>query len=164
MCGVWGSGANHGSAARFDTGSRLWSLNSMVEASRNVMAHAQKTDFFFWRNGRVHLNRPFRCQFSRLLAAKVCASAVVMLDTPYSDLVWRVLATHSIHQFPLHFPSRASMCAITFQLESSNGNSYTVCRHKEIVKWWGGEIVGMLGVGGGWNWFKMDNNDRRNGS
>ena len=31
----------------------------------------------------------------------------------------RVLATHSICQFPLHFPSRASPCAITFQLDSS---------------------------------------------
>jgi len=31
----------------------------------------------------------------------------------------RVLATHSIHQFPLHFPSRASPCAITFQLDST---------------------------------------------
>jgi hypothetical protein len=42
-----------------------------------------------------------------------------MLDTPCSEVVWRVLATHSIAQFPLHFPSRASPCAITFQLESS---------------------------------------------
>jgi hypothetical protein len=32
----------------------------------------------------------------------------------------RVLATHSIHQFPLHFPSRASSCAITFQLDSTS--------------------------------------------
>jgi len=29
-----------------------------VEASLNVMAHAQKPDFVFQRNGRVHLNRP----------------------------------------------------------------------------------------------------------
>jgi hypothetical protein len=43
-------------------------------------------------------------QFSRLLAADVCASAVVMLDTPCSEVVWRVLATHSIRQFPLHSP------------------------------------------------------------
>ena len=50
---------------------------------------------------------------------EVCASAVVMLDTPCSGIVWRVLATHSIRQFPLHFPSRASPCAITFQLEST---------------------------------------------
>jgi hypothetical protein len=40
----------------------------------------------------------------RLLSAEVCASALVMLDTTYSEAVWRVLATHSIRQFPLHFP------------------------------------------------------------
>jgi len=82
------------------------------------MAHAQKPDFIFRRNGRVHLNRQGR-QFSRLLAAEVCASAVVMLDTPSSKVVWRVLTTHSIRQFPLHFPSCASPCAITFQLDST---------------------------------------------
>jgi len=94
----------------------LWPI---VEASLNVMAHAHKPDFEFRRNGRVHLNRRGR-QFSRLLAAEVCASAVLMLDTPRSEVVLRVLATHSIRQFPLHYPSRASPCAITFQLESNN--------------------------------------------
>ena len=59
-------------------------------------------------------------QFSRLLAAEVCASAVAMLDTPCCEVVYRVLATHSIRQFPFHFPSRASPCAITFQLQSTN--------------------------------------------
>ena len=59
----------------------------------NMMAHAQKPRFVFRRKGRVHLNRQGR-QFSRLLAAEVCASAVVMLDTR-SEVVWRVLATHS---------------------------------------------------------------------
>jgi hypothetical protein len=29
------------------------------------------------------------------------------------------MATHSIRQFPIHFPSRASPCAITFQLDST---------------------------------------------
>jgi len=82
------------------------------------MAHAQKPDFVFRRNGRVHLNQRGR-QFSRLLAAYVCASAVVMLDTPCSEVVWRVLATHSIRQFPLHFLSSASPSTITFQLEST---------------------------------------------
>ena len=82
------------------------------------MAHAQKPDFVFRRNGWVHLNRRGR-QFSRLLAAEVCGSAIVMLDTPCSEVVWRVLATHSIRQFPLHFPSRASPCAIRFQLDST---------------------------------------------
>jgi len=90
----------------------------VVEAGWNATAHAQKPDFVFRRNGRVHLNRVGR-QFSRLLAAEVCASAVVILDTPCSEVVWRVQATHSIRQFPLHFHSGASPCAITFQLESS---------------------------------------------
>ena len=69
------------------------------------MAHAQKPDFVFLRNGRVHLKRPGR-HFSRLLAAEVCASAAVMLDTPCSEVVWRVLAIHSIRQFSpsLHLP------------------------------------------------------------
>ena len=70
----------------------------------NVMAHAQKPDFVFQRNGRVHLNRRGR-QFIRLLAAEVFASVVVTLDTPCSEVVWRVLTTYSIRQFPLHFPS-----------------------------------------------------------
>jgi len=40
--------------------------------------------------------------------------------------------THSIRQFPLHFPSRASPCAITFQLESTvmastRGNRLVMC-------------------------------------
>jgi len=71
----------------------------MLDCVSNVMAHAQKPDFVFRLNGRVHLNRQGR-QFSRLLAAEVCGSAVVMLDTTCSEVAWRVLATHSIPQFP----------------------------------------------------------------
>jgi len=41
------------------------------------MAHAQKPEFVFPRNGRVHLNRWGR-QFSRLLAVEECGSVVVM--------------------------------------------------------------------------------------
>jgi len=84
----------------FQTRVKSASILPMLEASWNVMAHAQKPDFVFRRNGRVHLNRRGR-QFSRLLAVELCASAVVMLDTPCSEVVWRVLATHSIRQFPL---------------------------------------------------------------
>ena len=82
------------------------------------MVYAHKPYFVFRRKERVYLNRRGR-QFSRLLTAEVCASAVVMLDTPCSEVVWRVLA------YPLHspvspsLPSRASPCAITFQLEST---------------------------------------------
>jgi len=89
-------------------GRTKWRINNkgkgrsfiQVEASWNVMAHAQKPDFVFRRNGWVHLNRRGR-QFSRLLAEEVCATAVRMLDTPCSEVVWRVLATHSIRQFPM---------------------------------------------------------------
>jgi len=95
------------------------------------MAHAYKPDFIFRRNGRAHLNRRRR-KFSRLWAAEVCASAVVMLDTPCSKVVRRVLATHNIRQFPLHFPSRASSCAITFQLESAT--RYLETRENHIHK------------------------------
>jgi len=89
-----------------------------VQASWNVVAHARKPDIVFRRKGCVHLNQQGR-QFSRLLAAEVRASAVVMLDSPCSEVVWKVLATHSIRQFPLYFPYPASPCAITFQLEST---------------------------------------------
>ena len=85
-----------------------------VETSWNVMVRAQKPDFVFRRNGRVQLNRRGEGnQFNRILAAEVCASAVVMLDTPCSEVVWRVLATHPIRQFP---PSLPLPCV-------------TVCRH-----------------------------------
>ena len=87
----------------------------------------QKPYFVVRRNWRVHLNRRGP-QFSRLLAAEVCASAVVMLVTPCSEVVWKVLATHFILQFPFHFPSRASPCAITFQLESTEEWAWT--RHQ----------------------------------
>jgi hypothetical protein len=102
---------------------------TVVETSWNVMAHAQKRDFVF----RAKRTSQFKSagegggQFCRLLAAQVCASAVVMLDTPCSEVVWRVLDIHSIHQFPLHFPSSASPCAITFQLDCSNAG-YTMFR------------------------------------
>jgi hypothetical protein len=82
------------------------------------MVHAQQPEFVYRRNRRIHFNRRGR-QFSRLLAAEVCASAVIMLDTPCSEVVWRVLVTHSLRQFPLYFFSRASPCAITFQLDST---------------------------------------------
>ena len=115
-----------------------------VDCVWNVMAHAQNPDFVFRRNGRVHLNRRGR-QFSRLLAAEVCASAVVMLDTPCSEVVWRVLATHSIRQVAHQFPSRASPCAVTFQLQSTSRDvgedwrrleCYTVSTGKQVRTFW----------------------------
>ena len=70
--------------------------HGLVQQKRNVMAHAQKPDLVFQRNGRVHLYRR-ECQFSRLLAAEVCASAVVMLDRPCP-----IQCTTAV--YPLHSP------------------------------------------------------------
>jgi len=104
----------------------------IVDSVWNVMSHAQKPDFVF----RAKRTSPSKSaggrQFSRLLAAEVCASAVVMLGTPCSEVVWRVLATHSIHQFPLHFPSRASPCAITFQLDRTSNHTSAISYHSGI--------------------------------
>jgi hypothetical protein len=127
-----------------------------------VMAHAQKPDFVFRRNRRVHLNRR-GCQFSRLLAAEVCASAVVMLDTPCSEVAWRVLATHSICQFPLHFPSHVSPCAITFQLDSASTITWKAvqwARRALLYKQWVRNIRKLVTVPNGKNTgtvtFKID--------
>ena len=82
------------------------------------MAHAQKPDLVFRRNGRVHLNRRER-HFSRLLRSRgVRISGSSAGYTTFRGSV-RVLATHSIRQFPLHLPSRASPCAIRFQTHST---------------------------------------------
>jgi len=50
-----------------------------------------ETRFGFPANGRVHLYRQ-GCQFSRLLAAEVCGSAVVMLDRPNTNKIIFVVA------------------------------------------------------------------------
>ena len=105
-------------------GTFLFNECQLLDCVWNVMAHTQKPDFVFRQNGRVYLYRR-GCQFSRLLAAEMCASAVVMLDTPCAEVVGRVLATRSIRQFPLHFPYRASPCAITFQLDSTTVRDVT---------------------------------------
>ena len=56
-----------------------------------------------------------------------------MLDKRRSEVVWRVLTTHSIRQFPLHFPSRASPCATRFQTSYTTADGHTSaanCRQK----------------------------------
>jgi len=78
-------------------------FHEMVELVRNVMAHAQKPDLVFQRNGRVHLNRR-GFQFSRLVAADACASAVVMLDRPSSDTVQDCWLPIPFAYFPFTFP------------------------------------------------------------
>jgi len=93
-----------------------------LDCDWNVLAHAQKPDFVF----RAKRTSPFKSARRGCVSSVDCwqpscaASAVVMLDTSCSEVVWRVLATHCIPQFPLHFPSRASPCAVTFQLYSTS--------------------------------------------
>ena len=67
------------------------------------MAHAQKQDFVFRRNERVHLNRRGH-QFSRLLAAEVRASALVMLETPCSEVVCEYWLPTPFASFPFTSP------------------------------------------------------------
>ena len=86
-----------------------------VDCVWNMMPHAQKPDFIFRRNRRFHLNRWGR-QFGRLLATEVCESAVVMLDTPSSEVVWRVLTTHSIRQLKMFNPPFSSAFYESFLL------------------------------------------------
>ena len=84
----------------------------------NVMAHPQKPDLVFQRNGRVHLNWE-GSQFSRLLAVEECGTA----SRPWIDHA-RVVATLSNRLFPLHFSSHASPCAITFRTASTFTHKY----------------------------------------
>jgi len=100
------------------------------------MVHAQKPDFVFRRKGRVHLNRREH-QFSRLLAVEVCASEVVMMDTPSSGVVWRVLASFPFtsppvrHRVPSHFTwtlqSNWSVFLTYVHFRTSTGDFYTDC-------------------------------------
>jgi len=81
------------------------SRRRLVEASWNVMAHAQKPGFVFRRNGRVHLNRRAR-QFRPLLAAEVCASAfIVASNAGYTMFRGSVKGTG----YPLHSPVSPSL-------------------------------------------------------
>jgi len=82
------------------------------------MAHAQKPNFVFQRNGRVHLNRR-GSQVSRLLAVEECGSAGRAWVDHVPRHSARVVATLSNRLFPLHFPSHSSPFAITFRTAST---------------------------------------------
>ena len=81
----------------------LTALSGLLLLVQNVMAHAQKPDFVFPRNGLVHSNRWGR-QFSRLLAAEVCASAWVMVDIPRSEVAWKYWLHTPFASFPFTSP------------------------------------------------------------
>ena len=73
------------------------------------MAHEQKPDFVFLRNGRVHLNRWGR-QFSRMLAVELCASAWVMLDRPRSEVAWEYWLPTPFASFPFTSLPCVTLC------------------------------------------------------
>jgi hypothetical protein len=59
--------------------------------------------------------------YCTILAGELCTSACRVCTARASlcsAVMWRFLITHSIHLFLLHFSSRTSPCAITFQLDS----------------------------------------------
>jgi hypothetical protein len=95
----------------------------MVDYIWNVMTHAQKPDFVFRRNGRVHLNRQGTSVQSTTDSRGVRIGGSNSSNAGYN--MFRGSAKISGYPFhspvsPLHFPSRASRCAITFQLDSTN--------------------------------------------
>jgi hypothetical protein len=92
--------------------------HNLIEASWNVMAHAQKPDFVFRRNGRVHLNGRGH-QFNRLLAAEVCATAfIVGINVGYT--IFR--GSDKSTGYPLH-----SRVSLSFPLPC-----VTVCHHIQL--------------------------------
>jgi hypothetical protein len=83
------------------------------------MAHAQKPDFVFPWNGRVHLNRRGR-QFSWLLGSQgVRISGSNAGYTMFRGSVNGNGCPFHSPVSPLHFPYRASPCGITIQLDST---------------------------------------------
>ena len=63
-----------------------------------------------------------QAKFSRLLAGELYTSTFRICTARASlcsAVMWRLLATHSILLFPLHFSARVSPCAITFQTQST---------------------------------------------
>jgi len=109
------------------------------------MAHAQKPHFVFRLNGPVHLNRRGESVQSTAGSQGVRISVSNAGYTMFRGRV-RVLATHSIRQFPFHFPSRASPCAITFRTQYTKyfaayrvvipyrrfGTNYRSCRPHDV--------------------------------
>ena len=108
----------------------MWHYNCVVDGPGRLRLKCDGTRAETRFRLSTQRTSPFKSAGSSIqstMAAEVCASAVVMLDTSCSAVVWCVLDTHSIRQFPLHFPSRTSPCAITFQLGSTNLELFIFC-------------------------------------
>ena len=96
------------------------------------MAHAQKPHFVFRLNGRVHLNRR-GSQFSRLLAAEVCASALVTLDTVRPEVVWEYWLPTPFASFPFTSPPVRHRVPSGFKrAPQQNADKYSY----SFIFWW----------------------------
>ena len=101
--------------------------SAVVDCVWNKMAHVHKPDFVFRRNERVHLSRGALVQSSSgRQAVNISLQGLYCRARLCSAVTWHLLVTPSILLFPLHFSSRTSPCAITFQLDSNTG--YTMFR------------------------------------
>jgi hypothetical protein len=100
----------------------------------------------FARNGRVHLNRPGGVSSVDYWQPRCAASAVVMLATPCSEVVWRVLANHSIRQFPPSLPQPLrhrlpsyfkldSTAVLWFPPRMFNGRFGRICVRGKAIEW-----------------------------
>ena len=109
-----------------------------------MIAHAQNPDFVFEQNGRVHLNRR-GCQFSRLPAAEVCASAVVMLDTPCSEVECKTTG-YSLHS---HVSPSPPLPCVTLCHHISNGLHFLIdCKRMSPFKSAGASAQSITGSQG----------------
>jgi hypothetical protein len=95
-----------------------------VEASWNVMAHVQK-------RFRLSAKRasPFKSEGASVQSTTDSRGVrISRSNAGYTMFRGSVKSTtHSIRRFPLHFPSRASPCAITFQLDSTDSYHFFFC-------------------------------------
>jgi hypothetical protein len=94
-------------------------MSRAIDRVRNVMAHTQKPDFVFRRNGRVYLNRQGASVQSTTGSRGVLISGS---NAGYTMFRGSVKGT----EYPLHssvslsLPLPASPCATTFQLHSTS--------------------------------------------
>jgi hypothetical protein len=98
----------------------------LLDCVWNVTAHAQKPDFVFRRNGRVHLSRRGASVQSTTgrRAVRISLQGLYCSCEPVfcSHVTLTGYPLHSLVS-PSHFYSRASSCTITFQLDST----YVTC-------------------------------------
>jgi len=98
-------------------------LSQLIEAKGRVRLKCDGTRAKTRFRLSAKRTSPFKSfKFSRLLAGELYTSACRVCTacaSLCSAVMWRLLVTHSISLFPLHFSSRASSCAITFQTHST---------------------------------------------